>query len=81
MYEQILNKVIEYLTDELEDDEVQVKEDSNLMDELGLSSLEVMILLTELKEEYHVKISDQYLRKMITVKDIAAIVSQLVEEK
>lgn len=81
MYEQILDKVMEYLADELEDDEVQVTEDSNLMDELGLSSIEIMTILGNLEDEFEVKISDTYLRKMITVKNVAEIVNQLIEEK
>lgn len=81
MYEQILKKVIECLKNELEDDEIQVTGECNIMDDLGLSSIEIMTLLGELEETFHVEIPDRYLRKMICVKDIAEIVEQLIEDK
>lgn len=81
MYEQILEKIMEYLRNEVEDEDVEVTEDSNIMDDIGLSSFEIMTVLGNLEDEFHVHISDRNMRKMQTVGDMANIIVQLIEDK
>ena len=46
----------------------------DLMDEAGLSSIEVMALLSSLEEAYGIKIPSRELRFVATVEDLAELV-------
>ena len=66
MIDTITAIVRQYLTDE----GIAVTEESNLKDDLGLDSFDIMNILIECEDAFGVRISDEVLGNFITVKDI-----------
>lgn len=73
-YEAILEKVIALfstLTDE------EVAEDSELLEDLDLNSMDVLMLVTTLEGEFGIRIPEKELRRITTVGDVAALIEQI----
>lgn len=74
----IKEKIIALIRETIDDESMVIAEETNLVNELELSSLEIMSFLRKLEEEYNTEISDSVLRRMTTVgKMIDVIVEQL----
>ncbi|MCS7174345.1 acyl carrier protein [Pseudothermotoga sp.] len=67
---EILAMVNKILSDKLGVKESQIKEESKLIDDLGADSLDLVDLVMAFEEEFGVKIADDKLQKISTVKDI-----------
>lgn len=60
------------------DEEVHL--DSELVDDLGISSMDVMFVISSLEEEFHVKISEKEIRRMYTVGDVVDTIVSLTDQ-
>ena len=80
MYEEILQNVIDYWKNIIDDEEVEVTSESNLMDDLSLSSLEMLASLMHLEKEYGIIIPEKYLRRMFTIGDVASVLTEIMEK-
>ena len=60
------------------DEEVHL--DSELVDDLGISSMDVMVVISSLEEEFHVKISENEIRRMYTVGDVVDTIVSLTDQ-
>lgn len=69
--EDILNKVIELFSTMTE---AEVMEDSEIMEDLDLSSMDVLFLISNLEDEFQIKMPEKEIRKVETVGDIADVV-------
>ena len=78
-YEEILERVINLLA-AMKELENEVTADSDLIEDLGISSMDVLFLITSLEEEFNVKVPAHAIRKMYTVADVAEIVDKLISE-
>lgn len=78
MYNEILEKVIVILSGISEADEIT--EDSELLDDLDIDSMNLLVLLSSMEEEFKVHISEDDMRKMYTVGDVAEIILNLINE-
>ena len=78
-YDEILERVINLLA-AMKELENEVTADSELIDDLGISSMDVLFLITGLEEEFDVKIPVKAIREMITVADVAEIVEEIISE-
>lgn len=74
--ENILNRVIELFSTMSEVDEIN--EDSELIEELGISSMDVLFLISSLEEEFKIKVPEKEIRKMVTIGDVVAVVENLI---
>ena len=63
-------RVCEIVAEQLGLDISEVTPDKNLMEDLGADSLDVVDLVMAFEDEFGVKISDQDLSKIKTVKDV-----------
>lgn len=81
MYEKILESLMAYWKEILEDDTIQVLPESNLMDDLALSSLEMLNSLIQLEDEYRISIPEKMLKRMLTVADVAQVLAEIVEKE
>lgn len=52
-------------------------EESALIDDLGISSMDILTLLAYLEEEFDITISEKYVSKLVTAGDIVDIVVSL----
>ena len=70
----VLEKIISIISEQLETDKSVIKENSNLIDDLGAGSLDMIDLAMSIEDEFNLELSDDDLRKIKTVGDLAAYV-------
>ncbi len=80
-YEQVLQSVIDYWTKVINDTGVEVKAESNLMDDLSLSSLELLTSLLRFESKFGARIPEKALRRMLTIQDSAQVIYELMQQK
>ena len=62
--------VFRTFTDVIADDEAVITENSSIMDDLDMDSIEMQEALSDLEEEFDIEILDSMLKRMITIGDI-----------
>ena len=68
--EEILEKVKDLIADKLGVERDEVVEEASLIDDLGADSLDLVDLVMVFEEEFGVKIEDEELENIKTVKDV-----------
>ena len=72
----VLEKIIDILCAQLDLDREQVTEDSEIIDDLGADSLDIVDLIMTLEDEFDTEITDEMVEGMKTVGDIARFVEE-----
>ena len=72
----VLEKIIDIVCDQLALDREQVTEDSEIIDDLGADSLDIVDLIMTLEDEFDTEITDEMVEGMNTVGDIARFVEE-----
>lgn len=76
MFDQdVLKRVVELFSTMTEAEEIN--EESELIEDLELSSMDVMFLISSLEEEFQVSVPEKEIRKMVTVGDVVQIIQDL----
>ncbi len=70
----MLEKIIEIIAAHLGSDADEITEDTNIADELGADSLDIVEILIEIENEFDVSISDEEIPNLKTVRDIVEYV-------
>lgn len=70
----ILEKVREIMASQLGIDEDQITEETDIKDDLGADSLDIMELLMSLEEEYGLMIADEDVEGLRTVSDVVSFI-------
>ena len=78
-HEMILQRVIALFSAMVED--AQITADSEIMEDLEISSMDVLYLISSLEEEFHISVPEQLVRKMVTVGDVADVIEQLLSAR
>ena len=68
--ETVKETVTKLICDVLDDEEIEVTEESGLMEDLDLSSLEIMTMIADIENEYHIVLKESELRQIVTVGDL-----------
>lgn len=79
--ESVLESVKKIIADTLEIDVKEVKEESNLIADLGMESLDLVDLVVAFEDKYKVSIDDKDVKKLQTVKDIVTYIENKKEAK
>lgn len=53
--------------------------DSEIIDDLEISSMDVLYLITSLEAEFKISVPEDDIRKMVTVGDVAEIIESLLK--
>ncbi|MBQ6787642.1 MAG: acyl carrier protein [Lachnospiraceae bacterium] len=69
-------KLKEIIYSVIEDQDMEITEESEFIDDLGLSSMEFFNLITLIENSYHIKISDRQVQELETVGDIIDIIGE-----
>ena len=69
-------KLKEIIYSVIEDQDMEIIEESEFIDDLGLSSMEFFNLITLIENSYHIKISDRQVQELETVGDIIDIIGE-----
>ncbi|MBQ7858168.1 MAG: acyl carrier protein [Oscillospiraceae bacterium] len=80
MYQEILQNIINYWKNIIDDDAIDITPQSNLMDDLSLSSVEMLNSLLMLEDTYGVVIPEKSLRHMVTIEDVARVLTEIVQK-
>ena len=76
----IFEQVKKILCDQLDLEEEQVNEDSEVIDDLGADSLDIVDLVMTLEEEFDTEIPDEDFENLKTVGDIVKYIEERVAE-
>ena len=76
----IFEQVKKILCDQLDLEEEQVNEDSEVIDDLGADSLDIVDLVMTLEEEFDTEIPDEAIENLKTVGDIVKYIEERVAE-
>ena len=76
MYE----KIRSFLSEQLGIDPAEIRPESNVIEDLGADSLDLVEMLTEMENEYSIIITDERVRELTTVGEIASFLEELVNE-
>ncbi|MEE1393201.1 MAG: acyl carrier protein [Negativibacillus sp.] len=76
----IFEQIKKILCDQLDLDEEQVTEDSEVIDDLGADSLDIVDLVMTLEEEFDTEIPDEDIENLRTVGDIVKYVEDRAAE-
>lgn len=77
--ETILTRVIELFATMTEAEEITAH--SEILEDLEISSMDVLYLISSLEEEFHISVPEQLVRKMVTVGDVADVIEQLLSAR
>lgn len=75
----MIETIIEIVRQYLPEEGTAVTEASNLKEDLGLDSFDIMNILIECEDAFGVRISDEVLGNFITVKDIRKKLSERLD--
>ena len=77
----MFEKVKEILVEELQLKESDITLDSELVNDLGINSLELADLVMICEEKFDIEIRDDDIRDFITVKDLISYIEKKVKNK
>ena len=77
----IYQKLCAFLCDQLGIDPADIRPESNVIDDLGADSLDLVEMLTEMESEYNIMITDERVRELTTVGEIAEFLEDLINKK
>lgn len=75
---EIIAQILAILEDVAEISPEDVSEDSVLMDDLDLSSMEILTIIADLEEAFGLRIPEKELRSFVTISDLADYLSEHV---
>lgn len=73
----ITEKVIDLVAEQLGISKDTITTDSNILDDLGADSLDVIEMLMTLEEEYGITIPDEQISQVKTIGDVVALIEKL----
>lgn len=76
----MLERVKDILEDYIEVPRDKIRLESAFIDELGLSSLDVVNIVVAFEEEFDIEIPDRMLSKIVTVGDVVKILKETEKE-
>ena len=69
-------ELLEVIREAMTEDDVEITEESEFVDDLGLSSMEFFKLISLIEERFHVKFSDREIQNLETVGDVAELLEE-----
>lgn len=73
---EILEKMVEVVVDQLGVEAEAVREDASFVDDLGADSLDLLQLMTALEDEFSITIPDEEFENISTVSDVIDIITR-----
>ena len=71
-----LEKIIELLASQLEIDRALISPDTDIIEDLGADSLDIVELITAIEDEYNLVITDERATEIRTVRDLASYIEK-----
>ena len=77
MKQEIFEQLKEIIYDYLGDDEIEIKQDSNFINDIGLSSLDMISIVGQVEDTFDIVVEDDDMSKIKTMEDAV----NYIEEK
>lgn len=74
----MIEKIIELLAKQFRIDASTINEDTNIVEDLGADSLEIVDMLMALEENFGITVSDEEALTLKTVKDVAEFIERKI---
>ena len=74
----VYEKLKELLSEQLGVDEDSILPDTNIVDDLGADSLDVIELIGSLEDTFNIIITDERIRELTTVKDVVNFIEDMI---
>ncbi|HOM74730.1 MAG TPA: acyl carrier protein [Fervidobacterium sp.] len=78
--EELFKKVAEMISEKLNVPIEDIDEDSHIIEDLGADSLDAFDLVMIIEDEFGIKLEDDEIERMLTVKDILDLLMEKVKE-
>ncbi|HOQ40206.1 MAG TPA: acyl carrier protein [Fervidobacterium sp.] len=78
--EELFKRVAEMISEKLNVPIEDIEEDSHLIEDLGADSLDAFDLVMIIEDEFGIKLEDDEIERMLTVKDILDLLMEKVKE-
>lgn len=72
----VFEKLKKILSEQLEIEEDYIKLDSNIVDDLGASSLDIVDIVMSIEDEFALEVPDELIEKVQTVGDIVDFIEE-----
>ena len=72
----MIEELLEVIREAMTEDDVEITEESEFVDDLGLSSMEFFNLISLIEERFHVKFSDRDIQNLETVGDVVELLEE-----
>lgn len=79
--EELFKKVAEIISEKLNVPVEDIDEDSHLIEDLGADSLDAFDLVMVFEDEFGIKLEDEEVEKLLTVKDILDVLMEKLKEE
>ena len=76
----VFEKLCEFLSNQLGVDADEIRPETNIIDDLGADSLDVVELITAMEDEYDIIITDERIRELFTVGEVAEFLENLLQK-
>lgn len=76
----MFEKIKALLVEELSINEADIKPEAELVNDLGINSLELADLVLQCEEKFDIEISDEEIHKFVTVGDVADYLADITGE-
>jgi acyl carrier protein len=76
----VYDKLCDFLSGQLGIDPSEIRPETNIIEDLGADSLDLVEMLTEMESEYNIIITDERARELTTVGEIAEFLEELINK-
>lgn len=77
-YDNVFEKIVNIFAMVADTDD-EITAESELIEDLGISSIDILLMISSLEEEFAIKVSEKEIRKMFTINDVVDTVVRLSE--
>jgi len=74
----VYEKLCEFLSNQLGVDAASIRPETNIIEDLGADSLDVVELLTAMEDEFNIIITDERIRELFTVGEVTEFLETLI---
>ena len=76
----VYDKICAFLSEQLGVDAADIRPESNIIEDLGADSLDIVEMLAEMESEYDIIITDERVRELTTVGEITRFLEELINK-
>ena len=76
----VYERLCEFLSSQLGVDKADIRPETDIIKDLGADSLDLVEMITVMEDEYNLIITDERIRELYTVGEVAAFLEQLIQK-